>query len=155
MRSNEKPDYAKNIRKLVGDTPLILGAAGAIIEDSDGKILLVKRCDCGKWGVPGGLMNFGETIEQAAVREVKEETGLDAECVELLGMYTGYLSRDGLSQPLTAIFTARAVGGELYCDLKETAEIGYFGRDELPEIYCRQHEDIVSDYFSGRRGVFR
>lgn len=153
--SHGKIDYAKNIRKAVGEVPLIFGAAGAIIEDGGGKILLVKRCDCGKWGVPGGLMNFGETVEQTAVREVKEETGLDIECVKLLGIYTGYLSRDRLSQPLTAIFTARAVGGELYCDLEETAEIGFFGGDELPEIYCKQHEDIVADYFSGRLGIFR
>ncbi len=131
------------------------GAAGAAITDSEGRILLVKRCDCGKWGIPGGLMEFGETLAQTAVREAKEETGLDIELDKLVGVYSGYLTRDGKRQPIVGLFAAHAVGGELYCDRIETAELGWFTKDTLPEIYCQQHIDMINDFFTGKTGFYR
>lgn len=148
-------DYAKRMHELVGDGELILGAAGTLIEDGEGRILLVKRCDCGKWGIPGGLMEYGETMEQTAVREAKEETGLDVECSALLGVYSGFFSRRSKTQPVVAAFIARAVGGELYCDHIETDELCWFGADDLPEIYSEQHKVMIADYFSGGRGFYR
>ncbi len=131
------------------------GAAGAAITDGEGRILLVKRCDCGKWGIPGGLMEFGETMAQTAVREAKEETGLDIVIDGLVGVYSGYLSRDGQRQPVVGLFSAHAAGGELYCDNVETAELKWFSRDELPEIYCQQHIDMINDFFTGLTGFYR
>ncbi len=133
----------------------ILGAAVSLIPDDKGRILLVKRCDCGKWGLPGGLMEFGETLEKAAVREAKEETGLDIAVDELCGVYSGFISRRTGNQPITASFTAHVIGGELFCDHVETDELGWFGADELPEIYSSQHIVMIEDYFSGARGVCR
>ncbi|SDA14140.1 ADP-ribose pyrophosphatase YjhB, NUDIX family [Ruminococcus sp. YE71] len=131
------------------------GAAGAAITDSEGRILLVKRCDCGKWGIPGGLMEFGETMAQTAVREAKEETGLDIVIDSLVGVYSGYFSRTADRQPITCLFAAHAVGGELYCDHIETAELRYFGKDELPEIYSPQHIDMLRDFFTEETGFYR
>ncbi len=133
----------------------ILGAAVSIIPDESGRILLVKRCDCGKWGIPGGLMEYGETLEQAALREAREETGLDIEITALSGIYSGFISRSTGNQPITAAFIARITGGELYCDHIETDSLEWFGRDELPEIYSPQHIAMINDYFNGARGVFR
>ena len=133
----------------------ILGAAVTIIDDGSGKILLVKRCDCGKWGLPGGLLEFGETLDQTALRETKEETGLDVEIDELWGVYSGFISRSTGNQPITAAFTAHITGGELFCDHVETQELRWFGRDELPEIYSAQHSAMIEDYFSGAKGAFR
>ncbi|MBR6101067.1 MAG: NUDIX domain-containing protein [Ruminococcus sp.] len=133
----------------------ILGAAVSIICDDRGRVLLVKRCDCGKWGIPGGLMEYGETLEQTAVREAKEETGLDIAVDALCGIYSGYFSRTTGNQPITASFIAHITGGSLYCDHVETDELEWFGADSLPEIYSEQHKAMLADYFSGTRGVWR
>ena len=116
-----------------------MGAAVAAVTDEQGRILLVRRCDCGKWGIPGGLMEYGETLAQAAVREALEETGLEVVIDRFVGIYSGYISRTTDRQPITGLFAAHAVGGELYCDHIETDELRYFSQDELPEIYSPQH----------------
>ena len=147
-------EYTKKMRSLIGEGELILGAAVSLIEDG-GKVLLVKRCDCGKWGIPGGLMEYGETLEQTALREAREETGLEVKAEALLGIYSGYFSRWSKTQPITAAFIARRTGGELFCDHIETDELGWFGADDLPEIYSEQHKQMLADYFSGERGFYR
>lgn len=133
----------------------IVGAAVSIVVNEKNEILLVKRCDCGKWGIPGGLMEYGETLEQTAVREAKEETGLDIAVDALVGVYSGFFSRTTGNQPITAAFIAHITGGSLYCDHVETDELTWFGADSLPEIYSEQHKVMLADYFSGARGVWR
>lgn len=61
---------------------------GVIVRSDSGRILLEKRSDCGWWGLPGGRIEPGESVEQAAIRKVKEETGLDVEIIRLLGVYS-------------------------------------------------------------------
>lgn len=67
----------------------IVVTGGAIIRDQTGRILLQKRSDYGDWGLPGGGMEPGESIEETMIREVKEETGLDVSSYELASIYTG------------------------------------------------------------------
>lgn len=68
--------YIMDLREVVGARPLILAGAGVIIVDNEGRILLQHRSDNGDWGIPGGSMELGESFEEAARREVLEETGL-------------------------------------------------------------------------------
>jgi mutator protein MutT len=70
-------------------TSRIVVTGGAIIRDHAGRILLQKRSDYGDWGLPGGGMEPGESIEETMIREVKEETGLDVSSYELASIYTG------------------------------------------------------------------
>ncbi|OAX50227.1 NUDIX domain-containing protein [Paenibacillus sp. AD87] len=70
-------------------TSRIVVTGGAIIRDHTGRILLQKRSDYGDWGLPGGGMEPGESIEETMIREVKEETGLDVSSYELASIYTG------------------------------------------------------------------
>ncbi|QOS77684.1 NUDIX domain-containing protein [Paenibacillus sp. JNUCC31] len=70
-------------------TSRIVVTGGAIIRDQMGRILLQKRSDYGDWGLPGGGMEPGESIEETMIREVKEETGLDVSSYELASIYTG------------------------------------------------------------------
>lgn len=84
-------DYVKELRKLVGTRPLILPGSVVIMLNNDNQILLQHRHD-GGWGVPGGLMELGESLEDTARREVKEETGLTVGSLKLLDVFsTGLL----------------------------------------------------------------
>jgi len=67
----------------------ILVTGGALIRDSKGRILLQKRSDYGDWGLPGGAMEPGESIEETMIREVREETGISVEAYDFLSVYTG------------------------------------------------------------------
>ena len=67
----------------------VLVTGGAIIRDAQGRILLQRRSDYGNWGLPGGGMNAGESVEETMIREVNEETGLTVKSYELYAIYTG------------------------------------------------------------------
>ena len=79
-------DYIKYLRSLVGKNPVILCACGCIIYNEKKEILLQKRADDNKWGIPGGNMELGETIEETACREVFEETGLTVKKLKLFNI---------------------------------------------------------------------
>jgi len=81
-------DYISWLRSKVGHEKVILVFAGGCLFNDEGKVLLQKRGDSGKWGFPGGAIELGETPEETAVRELKEETGLDVEVESLIGIYT-------------------------------------------------------------------
>ena len=81
--------YIARLRACVGHDPLILCGAAACIRDNEGRILLVRRGDEeNMWSLPGGGMDPGESLEDAAVREVREETGLIVEPTALIGVYS-------------------------------------------------------------------
>ncbi|WP_010275730.1 NUDIX domain-containing protein [Paenibacillus senegalensis] len=91
----------------------IIVTGGAIIRDDNGRILLQRRSDYGNWGLPGGGMDPGESIEETMIREVKEETGLEVEQYELYTVYSGsrmkYTYPDGNEVVFVMfIFNARA-----------------------------------------------
>jgi hypothetical protein len=81
-------NYVKELRELVGTRPLILPGAVVIILNKQNEVLLQHRSDSG-WGLPGGLMELGESLEETARREVKEETGLTVGELELMGIFSG------------------------------------------------------------------
>ena len=74
----------------------LVAAVTAVVVDDVGNVILQKRTDNELWGLPGGAVNIGESIAQAVVREVKEETALDVEPIGLVGIYSGPRSRDRL-----------------------------------------------------------
>lgn len=81
-------DYIRELRSLVGTRPLILVGAVVIIRNENQQILLRHRKD-GDWGLPGGLMEPGETLEDTAMREAYEETGLRINHITMLDLYSG------------------------------------------------------------------
>ncbi len=89
-----------------------------IIVPTEGGIILIQRKNDpfkGEWALPGGFVDIGETVEAAAVREMKEETGLDVELVRLVGVYSEP-SRDPRGHNVSVAFLANVVGGELAAD---------------------------------------
>lgn len=144
----ENKDYIKWIRGKVGHEKIIIVYAGGCIFNEYGEVLLQKRADCNKWGFPGGAIELGETPEMAAIREVKEETGLDVDVNKLIGIYTDsdVVCVNGDKVHSICIgYEMSIVGGELVCDKDETLELKFFSLDNMPELFCKQHEELLRD----------
>ena len=99
-------------------------------------------------GVSGGAIELGETPQMAAIREIKEETGLDVEIIKLIGVYTDfdvqYPNGDEV-QSICIAYELKVTGGELLAEDNETLELKYFALDNLPLLFCSQHEELAKD----------
>ncbi len=116
----------------------------------ENKILLTKREDFETWILPSGGVEDGESIAQAAIRETKEETGLDVELTRLVGIY----SRLGNMSPVHAVlFAAKPIGGEIKCQEGETIAVEWFAFDEIPSPLSAGHKKRVEDAIAGVRGT--
>ena len=124
-----------------------------IIEMGEGAIVLIRRANPPEgWALPGGYVDYGESLEQAAVREAKEETSLD---VELLGQFHTYSdpARDTRQHNISTVFVARAQGEPQAAS--DARDLGVFSRESLPNPLAFDHAQILNDYFSSRdRGPF-
>lgn len=118
------------------DKPLV-GVGAVIVRDH--RVLLIRRGQApllGEWSLPGGVLECGETLREAAVREAREETGLVVETVDMLGVYERIIpSDDGRVRYHYVLidFLCRPVGGELKAG-SDAAEVGWFKREELPAL---------------------
>ena len=81
--------YIMNLRKYVGHEPLIGVGATTLVFNDKNELLLNLRTDTNTWGIPGGSMELNETIEETAIRELKEETGISADKLELVSVLSG------------------------------------------------------------------
>jgi ADP-ribose pyrophosphatase YjhB (NUDIX family) len=120
--------------------------AAAVVIRRQGRICLVKRKYAprsGMWTMPAGFMEYDEQIEETAVREVKEETGLDVRLTGLFAVHTGILPPD---RPiLLVVFLGEEVGGQLQAG-DDAAEVGFFPLDDLPgEIAFATHRRVLAD----------
>jgi ADP-ribose pyrophosphatase YjhB (NUDIX family) len=122
----------------------IFGVNTCIIKN--GKILLTRREDFEVWCLPGGAVDDGEPIAHAALRETREEIGLEVELTRLIGLYS-QLSLPSFVWHI-ASFAARPVGGELRPDPSEVLEIAYFAPDELPDDLMITHRRRIQDAFA-------
>jgi len=119
----------------------------AIIE-TDGGIILIKRKNPPPgWAIPGGFVDYGETLEEAVIREVKEETGLDINLARQFHTYSTP-KRDPRHHTVSTIFIATASGKPIAGD--DAAEAKIFTGDNLPEEIAFDHRQILEDYFEGR-----
>ncbi len=117
--------------------------AAVVLVSDGGRLVLVRRGiepAMGRWSFPSGYVDRGEAIEDAAVREVKEETGLDVKLGGLIGLY----SRSG-SPVALAVFSARVVGGRLEAG-SEAQDAAWFSADDLPPLPFPHDEQILKDW---------
>jgi len=130
--------YIMGLRKLVGHIPLLQCGASVIVENEKGEILLQQRTDNACWGYAGGSVELYEKVESAACRELEEETGLVAEELELLGVFSGdhlrytYPNGDQVST-IDIVYVCRKYHGELKCQAGEVEKLAFFAHDALPE----------------------
>ena len=129
--------YIAEMRAMVGTRPLILPGAAVIVMDSSQRVLLLQRADTGGWGLPGGFMEPGESLEETARREVREETGLELDELTLMNVFSGsdqyfrYPNGDQVYN-VTTVYTATAQHWNFHLDPLEVAATGLFSVDDIP-----------------------
>lgn len=129
---------------------IAMGACVAVLDD--GKILLTKREDFEIWCMPGGHVEVGETLAQAAVRETFEETGVEVELTHLVGLYSRCHSWEGSSIHV-ACFAARPTGGAFNRQPEEVLELDYFASEDIPAALLSGHRQRIADAFAGTVGA--
>ena len=113
----------------------IVPSVTTIVTDHEGRLLMVHRTDNELWSIPGGAMDIGESIADAAIRETREETGLDVEVTGIVGIYTNprhVMAYDNgeVRQQCSVCFTTRLLGGQLRTST-ETSEVRFMDRSDL------------------------
>ena len=131
-------DYISSLRDKVGHAPVMLVGALVLIFNKDKQVLLQLRSDNESWGLPGGTMELGESFEEAAIREVYEETNLEIQNLKFITNFSGkdyhmvYPNGDE-AYTVTALFESEEYKGELSADIKETQNLKFFDLDKLPQ----------------------
>jgi 8-oxo-dGTP pyrophosphatase MutT (NUDIX family) len=116
----------------------IVPSVNVVVTDNDGRLLLIRRSDNGNWALPGGAIDVGESLNQAAIRETEEETGIRCEITGLVGIYTNpnhvlhYTSNDEVRQEFSIVLTAAAVSGSPTTS-SESTSVEWVPVDKLTE----------------------
>lgn len=126
---------------------MLLSAHVVVIKDEE--ILLIQREDFKVWGLPGGQVEAGESVAQAAVREVYEETGIKVVLIRMVGIYA---TPNWIGSGHNVVFAARPVGGVLKPQKEEADDAGYFYINALPERLFWWHRQPIRDALSGVGG---
>ncbi|WZL72510.1 NUDIX domain-containing protein [Clostridiaceae bacterium 35-E11] len=129
----------------------ICPGVAVVIFDNENNVLLQKRADVGLWGIPSGHVEPGETITNAAIREVFEETGLHIHLLRLIGVYSDPQSQifrypnGRITHFVTCCFQAKIIGGKISNASPETLEVNFFPIDKLPPNMLKMHPRWLSD----------
>lgn len=131
------PDFVRDLRSKIGHDPLWLPGAAAVVYDDDGRVLLGRRADTGKWTLITGIVDPGEHPAQAIVREVQEETGVTVEVehlvsIDVVGPMT--FPNQDVCRFLSLVFRCRYVAGKARVNDDESMDVRWFSLDELPEL---------------------
>ncbi len=135
---------------------------GVIVRDNRDWILLEKRRDCGWWGLPGGKIEPAESVKEAALREVKEETGLNIEITKLLGVYSEPESQRIVTFPdngdvvhlIDIILEAKIISGELAMSA-ESEDLQFFDIQNLPNEIVPPAKAPLQDFIARLTGVIK
>ncbi len=147
--------YIMDLRRIVGHRPLLQVGAGVIVEDGQGRILLQLRSDNHCWGYAGGSVELDEVVEEAAARELFEETGLRANSLQLFGVFSGkdthyvYPNGDEVSN-VDIVYVCKDYSGELRCQAGEVDELRFFAPSEIPENLSPPIRRVLLSYVESK-----
>lgn len=133
----------------------LVPAASTVVANEAGEVLLIRRSDNGLWTIPGGAMEPGETIAETAVRETKEETGIDVEIHRLVGIYSNprhvvEYSDGEVRQQFSVCFAAHVIGGELMAS-DESAEVAFVTGEQRARLQIHASIRLRIDDYLARR----
>lgn len=137
------PGCGKGVKQYRNPFPTV----DVIIELGSRIVLIKRRNPPHGWALPGGFVDYGESLESAAIREAREETGLGVQDLKLLGCYSDP-ERDSRMHTISTVFIARGLGEPRAAD--DAAELALFEPDKLPEQLCFDHARILEDYLTLR-----
>lgn len=150
------PEHIQHLRVKVGHDLLVVPAVSAIVLNDAGEILLQRAAWSGGWSLVGGVMDPGEQPADAAVREVREETGLIVEPVRITELVMEptltYPNGDRVDYLVTG-FVCRIVGGTLQIGDEESLELKFFKRGHTPPLY-QPHQTRLDGALAGNTGSF-
>ncbi|MEI2404541.1 NUDIX hydrolase [Niallia taxi] len=141
--------YVSDLRKIIGKHPIITVGATIIIVNEQGEILFQHRSDTLDWGLPGGALELTETLEETALRELKEETGLLSEEFALIAAFSGpdyyyrYPNGDE-TYSVIHLYHGKRVSGQLEMTDGESLDLQYFAKDKLPEKIEKRAKALLS-----------
>lgn len=144
--------YIEELRSLIGTRPVNLVGSTVILTDGQGGILLQRRTfPPGKWGLPGGLMELGESAEETGRREVKEETNLEVGRLKLVNVYSGqdqYIEAENGDQfySVTICFHSEEFEGQLKLQRSEGTKLEFISSKNLPDHMVASHRRMVADF---------
>lgn len=119
-----------------------------IIEYAGGVVLIKRKNPPYGWALPGGFVDYGESLERAAVREAREETGLDVKLTRQMHTYSDP-ARDSRFHTITTVYVGQGSGELMAAD--DAADANVYMEDTLPEDIAFDHRDILEDYYNNRR----
>ncbi|EOO26181.1 hypothetical protein IIU_06023 [Bacillus cereus VD133] len=142
--------YVQELRKVVGHRPLILPGAVVLLIDENNRILLQKRKEPeGLWGIPGGLMELGESLENTVKRELFEETNLRVDNLSLVGVFSGdsffrKLPNGDQFYSVTIVYKSKHFKGNLKISDDESIELRFFKYNNIPSNLIASHKKILN-----------
>ncbi|MBN2795194.1 MAG: NUDIX domain-containing protein [Clostridia bacterium] len=142
--------YLDDLREKIGTDPVIMPGANVIIINEKNEILMHHRRDRDWWGLPGGMMELGETLEETAVREVKEEINIKVSDLKLFNLYSGpeffYIYPDGNQvHNVTATYICKHYKGEIIVEQTEGRDARFFALENLPENISSTIQPILNE----------